>query len=496
MAKKPAAAKVSPSAEAAVAAVPSAISIEAVKRFLPWLVAVAFFMQALDTTILNTAVPAIAKTLGIAPLSMKAVLSSYTLSLAVFIPISGWMADRFGTRHVFAWAIGTFTLGSLLCGISNSIHLLVACRVLQGFGGAMMVPVGRLTLVRTFPKSELIRAMSFVAIPGLIGPMLGPVAGGFIVGYFHWRMIFFINLPIGLLGLYFVYRHLPDYRQENSPPLDLVGLFLFGLGIGLLAYVLEVFGEHTLGNGTLLALLAVSAVCLVAYGMRAERIKFPLLRLTLFRIRTFRASVSGSFFTRLGIGGIPFLFPLLYQVGLGFTPIQSGLLIMPQAAAALSLKFVLRKILQRFGYRRVLIFNTLMLGVMTLSFATIGAGTPVWLIVVQVFIFGMFTSLQYSSMNTLVYADVTEAETSGASAITSTVQQMSISFGIAIGSLLTALFVPDRFHTSAPQMIHGIHLTFLILGGWTIVSSYIFLDLKKDDGNTLSLHKALQHTGT
>jgi EmrB/QacA subfamily drug resistance transporter len=496
MAKKLAAAHLKPAANAAVAAVPSAISIEAVKRFLPWLVAVAFFMQALDTTILNTAVPAIAKALGIAPLSMKAVLSSYTLSLAVFIPISGWMADRFGTRHVFAWAIGTFTLGSLLCGISNNIHLLVAFRVLQGFGGAMMVPVGRLTLVRTFPKSELIRAMSFVAIPGLIGPMLGPVAGGFIVGYFHWRMIFFINLPVGLLGLYLVYRHLPDYRQENSPPLDFVGLILFGLGIGLLAYVLEVFGDHTLGDGTLLALLAVSAICLAAYGMRAGRIKFPLLRLTLFGIRTFRASVSGSFFTRLGIGGIPFLFPLLYQVGLGFTPIQSGLLIMPQAAAALSLKIVLRNILQRFGYRRVLIFNTLMLGVMTLSFATIGAGTPVWLIVTQVFIFGMFTSLQYSSMNTLVYADVTEEQTSGASAITSTVQQMSISFGIAIGSLLTAFFIPDRFHTSAPQMIHGIHLTFLILGGWTIVSAYIFLDLKKNDGNTLSLHKALQHAGS
>jgi EmrB/QacA subfamily drug resistance transporter len=496
MAKKLAAAHLKPAANAAVAAVPSAISIEAVKRFLPWLVAVAFFMQALDTTILNTAVPAIAKALGIAPLSMKAVLSSYTLSLAVFIPISGWMADRFGTRRVFAWAIGTFTLGSLLCGISNSIHLLVACRVLQGFGGAMMVPVGRLTLVRTFPKSELIRAMSFVAIPGLIGPMLGPVAGGFIVGYFHWRMIFFINLPVGLLGLYLVFRHLPDYRQLNPPPLDLIGLILFGLGIGLLAYVLEVFGEHTLRNGTLLALLAVSAICLVAYGMRAGRIKFPLLRLTLFGIRTFRASVSGSFFTRLGIGGIPFLFPLLYQVGLGFTPIQSGLLIMPQAAAALSLKIVLRNILQRFGYRRVLIFNTVMLGVMTLSFATIGAGTPVWLIVTQVFIFGMFTSLQYSSMNTLVFADVTEEQTSGASAITSTVQQMSISFGIAIGSLLTAFFIPDRFHTSAPQLIHGIHLTFLMLGGWTIVSAYIFLDLKKNDGNTLSLHKALQHAGT
>ncbi|HEY1661341.1 MAG TPA: DHA2 family efflux MFS transporter permease subunit [Verrucomicrobiae bacterium] len=475
---------------------PSAISTEAVKRFLPWLVAVAFFMQALDTTILNTAVPAMAKALGIAPLSMKAVLSSYTLSLAVFIPISGWMADRFGTRRVFSWAIGTFTLGSFLCGISNNIHLLVACRVLQGFGGAMMVPVGRLTMVRTFPKSELIRAMSFVAIPGLIGPMLGPIAGGLIVAYFHWRMIFFINLPVGILGLYLVYRNLPDYREKNTHRLDVVGLVLFGSGIALLAYVLEIFGDHTIGPGAMLGLLAISAVCLAAYGLRAARIKFPLLKLNLFCIRTFRASVSGSFFTRLGIGGIPFLFPLLYQVGLGFTPIQSGLLLVPQTAAALGLKIMTRRILQRFGYRRVLMTNTVMIGLMILSFATFGASTPVWLIVMQVFIFGFFTSLQYTSMNTLVYADVTDEQTSGASTITSTVQQMSISFGIATASLLAACFIPDRYQATPSQMVHGIHGAFLVLGGWTILSSLIFRELKKDDGNTLSLHKAIPHAGT
>src|ERR1700678_1610525 len=217
---------------------------EASKRLLPWLVAVAFFMESLDTTILNTAVPAISSALGVTPLSMKAVLASYTLSLAVFIPISGWMADRFGTRRVFASAIGLFTLGSFLCGISSNIHMLVAFRILQGCGGSMMVPVGRLTLVRTFPKSELIRAMSFVAIPGLVGPMLGPVAGGFIAVYFHWRVIFFINIPIGLFGLYLVYRHLPDYREELIRPLDTIGLILFGGGIALLPYVLEGFGEH------------------------------------------------------------------------------------------------------------------------------------------------------------------------------------------------------------------------------------------------------------
>src|SRR5579872_7433539 len=236
-----------------VSSTPSASS----KRLLPWLVAVAFFMESLDTTILNTAVPSISAALKVTPLSMKAVLASYTLSLAVFIPVSGWMADRFGTRRVFASAIGLFTLGSLLCGISSDIHFLVASRILQGCGGAMMVPVGRLTLVRTFARSELIRAMSFVAVPSLIGPMLGPVAGGLIVGYLHWRVIFFVNLPIGLAGLYMVYLHMPDYREERTNPLDWVGLVLFGSGIALLSYVLEVFGEHTLSTTEVVSLLVL-----------------------------------------------------------------------------------------------------------------------------------------------------------------------------------------------------------------------------------------------
>ena len=232
-------------------------------------------MEALDTTILNTAVPGIAAALKVAPLSMKAVLASYTLSLAVFIPVSGWMADRFGTRKVFAAAIGLFTLGSLLCGLSSNIHVLVACRILQGCGGAMMVPVGRLTLVRTFAKSELIRTMTFVAIPGLVGPMLGPVIGGLIVGYFHWRVIFFVNIPIGLAGLVLVYLHLPNYRAESPKPLDWAGLLFFGSGIGLLSYVLEVFGEHMLSGAEILAMLALSLGLLGAYAFRARRTAFP-----------------------------------------------------------------------------------------------------------------------------------------------------------------------------------------------------------------------------
>jgi EmrB/QacA subfamily drug resistance transporter len=405
------------------------------------------------------------------------------------------MANRFGTRRVFSSAIGIFTIGSVLCGISRNIHLLVAFRILQGCGGAMMLPVGRLTMVRTFAKSELVRAMSFVAIPGLIGPMLGPIAGGVITGYFHWSVIFFVNVPIGLAGLYLVYRHLPDYREAHTPPLDIVGLILFSSGIALLSYLLEVFGEHTLSGREILGLLAISAALLTGYGLHATRTAYPLLHLTLFRIRTFRAAVSGSFFTRLGIGGIPFLFPLLYQVGLGLTPIQSGLLMMPQALAAMSLKMTMPAVLARFGYRGVLISNTVMLGLFILLFATIGVGTPIWLIVAQVFCFGFFTSLQYTSMNTLVYADVNEGQAASASTIASTMQQMSISFGVASASLVTALFIPDRFHSDAAQMIHGIHEAFLILGGLTIVSAIVFRELQGNDGSAISQHKAILPVG-
>jgi EmrB/QacA subfamily drug resistance transporter len=460
------------------------------KRLLPWLVAVGFFMESLDTTILNTAVPAIAHGLKVPPLSMKAVLASYTLSLAVFIPISGWMANRFGTRRVFASAIGIFTLGSFLCGISNDIHLLVACRVLQGCGGAMMLPVGRLTMVRTFAKSELIGAMSFVAMPGLIGPMLGPLLGGLIIAYFHWSVIFFVNVPIGLFGLYMVYRHLPNYREKRNYPLDIVGLVLFGSGISLLSYVLEVFGETTLSGREILGLLTISAALLGAYGLNTMRTAHPLLRLNLVRIRSFRVAVTGNLFTRLGIGGIPFLLPLLYQVGLGYSPIQSGLLILPQAFAAMSLKLTMPPILKAFGYRRVLIVNTVALGLMIFLFSTIDAGTPVWMIVLMAFTYGFLTSLQYTSMNTLAYADVDEREAAGASTIASTVQQLAISFGVAAASLAAALFIPDRLHATAPQMIHGIHLALWALGALTIVSTVVFNELKSGDGDAVSRHKA------
>jgi EmrB/QacA subfamily drug resistance transporter len=465
------------------------------KKLLPWLVAVAFFMESLDTTILNTAVPVVSEALHVSALSMKSVLASYTLSLAVFIPVSGWMADRFGTRRVFASAIGVFTLGSFLCGISNNIHLLVACRLLQGCGGAMMVPVGRLTLVRTFAKSELVRVMSFVAIPALIGPMLGPISGGLIVGYLHWRVIFFLNIPIGLIGLVMVYLHLPDYRAERSDPLDTIGLILFGSGIGLLSYVLEIFGEHTLGLFEILALLLLALSLIVGYALHASRTEFPLLQLRLFRIRTFRAAVSGGFFTRIGIGGVPFLLPLLYQVGLGLTPITSGLLIMPQAFGAMCSKIFINGLLRRLGYRNLLVSNTVILGVLLFLFATIGLRTPIWLIALQALIYGSFTSMQYTSMNTLAYADLSEPQTSNGSSIASTMQQLSISFGVATAGLTTALFVPNRATATGHQMIHGVHEALLCLGVLTILSTVVFRSLKPGDGSNVSSERVVHPAG-
>jgi EmrB/QacA subfamily drug resistance transporter len=464
---------------------------DSVRKFLPWLVAIAFFMESLDATILNTAVPIMAQALGVVPLSMKSVLSSYTLSLAVFIPISSWMADRFGTRRVFATAIGVFTLGSLLCGLARDIHFLVFCRILQGCGGAMMVPVGRLTLVRSFARSELVRTMSFVAIPALIGPMLGPLAGGLIVGFFHWRMIFFVNLPIGLLGLYSVWKHLPDYHGDKRVPLDFIGLALFGSGVALLSYILEVFGEHTLTGREISGLFMLAVLLLVAYGLHAKKLAHPLLRLGLLRIRTLRISASGNFFTRIGAGGMPFLLPLLYQVGLGYTPIQSGLLIMPQPLSAIGFRLFVPWILRHFGYRRLLLANTILVGLTIFLFSLIGPGTHIGFIIAVACAFGLFSSLQYTSMNTLAYADVNDRDTSMASTILSTVQQLSLSFGVATASLVTALFIDDRFRSSPNELTVGLHRGFLVLGGLTILSALGFSQLRENDGVNVSLHKVM-----
>jgi len=454
--------------------------VPVLQQLLPWLVAVAFFMESLDTTILNTAVPVIAQALDVLPLNMKSVLASYTLSLAIFIPISGWIADRFGTRRVFASAIGLFTFASLLCGLSHDIYQLVAGRILQGLGGAMMIPVGRLTLVRSYSRSDFVRVMSVVTIFGWTGPVLGPVFGGAIVAHFDWGFIFFVNIPIGVIGFILILRNLPDYPRDRRSPLDIVGWILFGAGLALLSYVLEIFGEHSMTQGGNLALLAVALALITASVVHSIRTPFPLLNIRLFRIRTFSAAVAGSFVTRIGVGGMPFLLPLLYQLSLGYTPVKSGLLIVPQAISGILAKLALPAILRRLGYRRLLLGNSITMAVLVMLYSAVEPDTPVWPIILLASCYGACSSLQYTTMNTMAYTDVDEKCLSGASSIASTAQELSITFGIASGGLIAAIFVPRVFLSNISEVGEfDLGNTFIVLGGLTLLSTLVFGRLPK-----------------
>ena len=456
------------------------------KRYLPWVVATTLFMEQLDSTIVNTAIPSMAASLQVTPLSLKAVVTSYILSLAVAIPISGWMADRYGTRRVFMTAIAIFTIASVLCGLSVNSPMLVAARLLQGLGAAMMMPVGRIAIIRTFPKAELLAAMNFVIIPALIGPLLGPTVGGLIVHWLSWREIFFINVPVGVAAIYLAWRHLPDYRADVQRPLDLIGLVLFGTGVALLSWLLEVFGEHKIDPTSAGVLLFISCSLLAAYGWHASQAPFPLLRLALLRVRTFRVSVLGGFVTRLGIGGLPFLLPLLYQLGLGLPAWQSGLLMMPSAAAAMGMKFISTRVLARFGYRHVLIVNTLLIGCTIAMYTLVGPGTPLYAIVAISLCLGFFNSLQFSSMNSIAYADIEAADSSMASTIASSLQQLSMSFGLAFGSLVAGWYLGDLPQTDKAALTGALHHAFMTLAVLTAVSSLTFWTLRRSDGEGLA----------
>jgi len=456
------------------------------RRFLPWVVATALFMEQLDSTIVNTAIPSMALSLHVTPLSLKAVVTSYILSLAVAIPVSGWMADRYGTRRVFKTAVAIFTFASVLCGLALNSPMLVAARLLQGFGAAMMMPVGRLTIVRTYPKSELLTAMNFVIIPALIGPLLGPTVGGLIVHWMSWREIFFINVPVGLAAWWLAHRYMPDYRGESARPLDVLGLVLFGTGIALLSWLLEVFGEHQIGPTEFGVLFLLSCALLAAYAYHAQNEPHPLLNLKLFRVRTFRISVVGGIFTRLGVGGLPFLLPLLYQLGLGFPAWKSGLLMMPSAAAAMGMKVISAKLLRQFGYRQVLVVNTVLIGVTIAMYAMVKPGTPWWAIVPISLCQGFFNSLQFSSMNSLGYADVEGQDSSMASTIASSMQQLSMSFGLACGSLITGWFLGDLPQSDQAALSSALHHAFIALAVLTIITSAIFWRLRANDGESIS----------
>jgi EmrB/QacA subfamily drug resistance transporter len=411
---------------------------------IPLIVACALFMENLDSTALATALPAIAASLGESPLRLSLAITSYLFALAVFIPISGWVADRFGARRVFRVAIAVFVLGSILCGFSTTIWHLVLARTLQGMGGAMMVPVGRLVLLRSVAKADLVRAMAWLTMPALIGPMLGPPLGGFLTTYLSWRWIFWINVPIGVLGIVLVSMFIPNLREERPPPLDLLGFLLSAVGLLGLVFGFETIGRDLVPWSTALLLLAVGIVGIVLYVLHAVRTLHPLIDLGLLGIPTFRASVLGGSLFRIGIGATPFLLPLMLQAGFGLSAFRSGLLTFAAAAGAMAMKLTAAPTLKQFGFKRVLIANALISAAFIAANGLFEPSTPHLLILGVLLAGGFFRSLQFTSINALAYADIEREWMSRATSFASMMQQLSLSFGVGSGALLLHLTVAAR----------------------------------------------------
>jgi len=401
---------------------------------IPLIVACALFMENMDSTVIATSLPAIAVDIGESPLALKLALTSYLVGLAVFIPISGWVADRFGSRTVFASAIVVFVAGSLLCAVSGTLAAFVAARFVQGAGGAMMVPVGRLVLLRAVPKSELVAALNYLTIPALLGPVTGPALGGAITLYFHWRWIFFINVPIGVLGLYLVLRHIPDVKEAELPALDLSGFILSGVGLSALMLGLSALGGHLMPGAVTAACIIAGALTLAGYAWHARRTPHPVIDLSLLRLPTFHNGVIAGSLFRVGVGATPFLLPLLLQLGFGMDPLQSGLLTCATAIGAMFMKTLTAIILRRFGFRRVLTANALVASAAVGTFAFFTAQTPHLVIFLVLLASGVLRSLQFTSLQAISFAEVTRETMSQASGIASMAQRLAQSLGVAVGA--------------------------------------------------------------
>jgi EmrB/QacA subfamily drug resistance transporter len=409
------------------------------QRIIPLVVAVALFMENMDSTVIATSLPAIAADIGTSPLTLKLAVTSYLLSLAVFIPVSGWTADRFGARTVFRTAIAVFMLGSIGCALSGSLYHFVVARIVQGMGGAMMTPVARLILVRSIDRRELVNAMVWVTLPALIGPLIGPALGGFITTFISWHWIFLINIPIGLAGIVLATIFIEDVRAETPDPFDPIGAVLAGLGISGLAFGGSLLGLNLLPTSAVLALIMLGAVAAYAYVLHARRTPAPVLDLSLLAIPTMRAAVVGGFIYRSGIGAMPFLLPLLLQLGFNLTAFESGLITLSNVVGAMGMKTVIPLILRQYGFRRVLMVNALVSAVLVATCATFTPGVSFAWIVAVLIVGGFFRSLEFTSINTIAYADVDNRRMSRATALVSVAQQVSISVGIAIGGLAVDL---------------------------------------------------------
>ena len=456
------------------------------RLLIPLIVAFAFLMEQLDATIVTTAIPDMARSLGVAPLQMNLTITAYVLSLAVFMPLSGWIADRFGARRVFAAALVVFTAASALCGLSDSLRMLVAMRVLQGFGGAMMTPVGRLVLLRAFPRSQLVTAMTYMTVPAVIGPALGPILGGLLTTYASWRWVFYVNVPIGAVGVLLALRFVEDTRADRQARFDVPGFLLCGAGLGLLQFGFENVGHPLLPPVFVLGLLAAGLLLLAAYVPYARGRANAALDLSLFAIRTFRVSTLAGGLSRIGVNAVPFMLPLLFQIGFGLSPVQSGSLTFVSSLGTLAVRPVSAWLMRRFGYRGLLSVNGVLCAAAVASFALVEPTTPHWLVFLMVLLFGVARSTQFMTTNTLTYADTPAAKLSRSTSLGGVIQQLTISFGVSVAAALLRLIAgPDRLPDVA-----DFHDAFLLVALITLLSAPGFLRLRLEDGAQVSGYRA------
>lgn len=456
------------------------------RRIVPLIVACALFMENLDSTIVSTALPALARSLGEDPLHLSLAITSYLLSLAIFIPLSGWMADRYGARNVFRNAIAIFVLGSIGCALSEDIAGLVAARMLQGLGGAMMVPVGRLVLLREIPKRELVSALATVTMPALVAPLLGPPVGGFIVTYVSWRWIFLINVPIGVLGWWLVSRHIRHVPQEERPPLDLAGWWLLGGGLAGLVLGFESIGKHVIPDHAVLIALAGGVVLLGLYAWHSRDEAFPILDLSLLKLPTFRATVTGGTLFRIGVGAYTLLLPMMLQLGFGFSSLRSGLTTFAAAIGALGMKMIAERVTRRFGFRDLLVWNTAICSAVLFACGWITPGWPQVLMILFLVGAGFLRSLQFTCINALAFADVDSARMSRATSLSSTAQQLSLTMGVGIASQILNASLGWR-HASV-LAIADFKVAFTAISLISIASLLSFRTLARDAGQAVSGH--------
>jgi len=410
-----------------------------VSVLIPLVIGCAFFMEGLDSTMIAVSIPDMAKGLGEEPLRLNLVIATYLLSLAVFIPVSGWIADRFGARPVFCAAIAIFSVGSALCGVSTNLWMMLAMRVVQGFGGAMMTPVGRLILLRSFPRSGLVSAMNWMTIPAMVGPTMGPIVGGFVTAYVSWRAIFYLNLPVGLASIVLGWWLLDDFRAPSSPRFDLAGFVIAGTGLLLLELGIENLGRPLIPGALGIAFLPAAFAILAIYVWHARRHDEPILDLRLLRIRTFRIGTMTGGLCRMGLDATPLLIPLMFQLGFGLGPVQSGLLTFSSSLGAMVVRAFSGPLLRTFGFRTLLAGNALLAAAVTAGLGLLSAATPMWLAALVVLLSGCMRSVQYLGLNAISYADVPGPMLSKATGLGGVGQQLARGFGIAIGAALLAV---------------------------------------------------------